>query len=229
VPDLAVIARDSQALTTARSALAQLLSRRAQLAAEAEPFNERLQGIDRTLADYAQAKQRVAELSTEHFTRFEQAIADGTPPPRKSAELLVAEAAAVEADEGRAAAERARERVASELQAVNGQLSALAIEIEAQVAECAVEAALDFARTCWRPAFEEMAAAGGILEGLLQELRDRGQRGQQTLRAMERLGRELAALRERDEQAAGQRVNREPARRLLEALGTDPSAGMEVD
>jgi hypothetical protein len=52
VPNLAVIVRDSQALTPVRSALAQLLSRRAQLVAEAEPFNERLQRIDRTLADW---------------------------------------------------------------------------------------------------------------------------------------------------------------------------------
>jgi hypothetical protein len=159
VPKQAVIARDSQALSPSRSTLAQLLYRRAQLAAEAEPWNQKLARIDAATAEHARAAGRVAALSAEHQSKFAEAITDGDPPPPKSHELIRAEAEALEAEEGRAAAAQARELMAGKTQAINEQLAVLGREIEGQIAQVIAEAALDFAKTHFRQAYQVYATA----------------------------------------------------------------------
>jgi hypothetical protein len=227
-PALAIVARDSAALSPARTTLAQLLHRKAQLQAEAEPLHQRLHRCDAAIAEAAQAIQRVADLSAEHQSIFARRIADGEPPPRKSDMLLDAEAWAGESEQARAAAEEARSAIAPEADAINAQLGALGSEIADQVAMVAVEAALDYARNTYATAFREMNAAAARIDGLHAELRAAGMRDQQTgggtgqMRALEVLERELRQLR--TALASEQPEDRGPARRLLEALSTDPAA-----
>jgi hypothetical protein len=229
---LAIVARDSQALSPARARLAQLLHRKAQLQAEAEQPNLRLHRIDSAIADYVLADRRVAALSGEHQSNFADAIADGKSPPQRTHELLRAEAAALEAGHARAAAEQARERVAAEADAINGRLASLSLEIEDQVALCAVEAALGYARTAYATAYRQMNAAAAVIDGVYAELRSVGMRNQATgggtgqMRALEVLETELRQLRSR--LASEQPEDREPARRLMLALSTDPTAELEA-
>jgi DNA repair exonuclease SbcCD ATPase subunit len=227
MPALAIVAKDSQSLSPARASLAQLIHRRAQLQSEAEPLHQRLQRCDSAIAEAARATQRVVALSAEHQSRFAAAIANGDPPPHKPHDLLRAEAA----EAARAAAEQARASVAPETDVVNQQLGALGREIADQIAAVSVEAALNYARSAYSDAFRKMNVIAAHIDGVHAELRDIGMRAQQTggglgaMRALERLETELRQLRTR--LASEQSDDRAPARRLLEALDTDPSAELE--
>jgi hypothetical protein len=168
-------------------------------------------------------------LSREHQARFADAIVDGKPPPLKPHELLRAEAAAIEPEQARAAAEQARERVAPEADAINQQLGVLGREIEDQIALVAVEAALGYARTAYATAFRQLNAVAAHIDGVHAELRAAGMRnagGTGQMRALEVLETELRQLR--TALASEQPEDREPARRLMLALGTDPAAELEA-
>jgi hypothetical protein len=228
---LAIVAKDSASLSPARAQLAQLLHRKAQLQAEAEPLHQRLHRVDGAIAEHARAARRVAELSAEHQSKFAAAIVDGDASPPKTQELLRAEAQAVEAEAARAAAEQARERVAPEADGINQQLALLSREIEDQVAAVAVEAALGYAKSVYASAYRQLNQAAAALDGVYSELRDGGMRNQATggglgqMRALEVLETELRQLRSR--LASEQPEDRGPARRLM-ALNTDPAAELEM-
>jgi hypothetical protein len=232
VPNLAIVGKDSQALSPSRASLAQLLHRRAQLVAQAEPLNQRLMRIVEVVAKHQRAAARRDALLAAHEAGIGEAILAGQPRPEPPAELVEAEAAVEAARRDQRAVNDARERVEAEAAGINGQLAALTREITDQVCAVMAESAADYARNQYRAAFREMRSVEAAVDGVYAELRAIGMREQQTgggqgaMRALESLEKQLRALR--TELAADKAPNLEPARRLMSALATDPAAKLEA-
>jgi hypothetical protein len=233
VPKQAVIARDSQALSPSRSALAQLLHQRARHAAQAEPPNARLVRLDGAVAGLARAKARLEEQRVAHLAAAAEAIAAGEERPGKPAALAEAEEAATAAEFDHEAAEAARAAIVDEVAGMNDQLSRLGREVSDQSAWVLAESAVSFARERYPPAFRALREAEAVVDGVYRLLRQSGQRemaqgsgGTAELQALEWLERQLRELREA--LLADKSTNLQPALDLQLRLASDPAAELEA-
>jgi hypothetical protein len=222
VPALAVIAKDSQALSPARATLAQLLVQAERLRVETEPLAEQLRRCDEAAAraDRALADRDAALAEYDYLVG--QAIARGSPRPEPPAALDEAEIALRLAETDARAVINERERVNGALSTANERGSLIQREIASVTAEILVEEAVRVAEVGFTEAFKAMRRHEAIIQGVHDHFRQTGQ-----MHAVEALETRLRGIR--TELAADKAVDVAAARRFAEALGRDPAALLEVD
>jgi hypothetical protein len=221
VPALAVLARDSNALSPARSTLAQLLHQAESLRREVEPLAANLARCDEVAAQADRALAERDRLLEEHDRAVADAIVHRRPRPDS---MLVddAEVSLRRAQTDFRAITRERERLNAELQSASERGSAIQREVAAIMADILVEAAIGAAETGYREAFRAMRKFERVVEGVYTHLKLNGQ-----MHAVERL--EIATRAIRAELAADKSIDIAAVQRFVTALATDPSAELEVE
>ena len=230
---VAVLARESRAISPAKASLTMLLSQAARLTAERHPLDERLRRIDAAMAEHARKVARRDVLRQQWEAARAQAILDVDDWPPLPDELIEAEREVEPSQRDQPTLEQARERVIAEMDGINVQLSKLQPEIKGVVEQVVVDETVAYLRGTISQAKREYDRLWAVFQGAHAVLLSNGQRQQaqrrdaSAMRALERLERKAAIVMA--EWKAAKAVNEVPARTLLEALSRDAGAELSFD
>jgi hypothetical protein len=220
--NLAIVAKDSRALSPARASLAHLLHQAEQLRREVEPLYEQLRRCDQATARADRALVARDALLAEHEIEIADAVLSLAPPPEPPQALDEAEIELRAANSAAKAVITVRDQINAAMQSAHERGAAIQREVAAVTAQILVDEAVEIANRGYRGAFRAMRRQLALVEGVHEHLRATMQ-----LHAVEQLEKHLKVIR--SELASDKTPNAAEVQRFIEALGRDPSAELEVE
>jgi hypothetical protein len=217
---LAVIARDSAALTASRAQLAHLLHQLEALRSEAEPLHEQLARLDQAAARHDQALAHRDALLQSFEALIAESIALGAPRPEVPPALEDAEIALRQAASDERAIVSLRDQLQIQISSLNERTAPLQAALREVIGDVILEEALRLAGD-WHRAIAAADPLDAVVSGVFEHLRIAGLSNHR-----ERLDKRLRAMQAAREQSP---PNISAVARLAHALMTDPSAELEVE